>query len=280
VIQSENASLPVGAPVQLCQVHAGSSGMFELAENPFENAIPAKVIPAKVQKVSEVAQRVYLLRLVMPPNQILEFRGGQYASIILKSGLSRKYSIAEVDASTREIDFYVKLVPRGAFGQWLSESAKPGDLVRIRAPFGTFFLRSEPVQSTWLVATGTGIVPIYAMLKRSGPHAFSAAGVISLLWGNRYFADVFLRDELSQLCRDRGVSLELLFTREATAPARRVTDRMANLDNRDSAVYAAGHPGMVQDIRKICLQNNMSPRRYHADAFTFSGAEQTSTGGN
>ena len=52
------------------------------------------------------------------------------------------------------LQFYVRLVPGGAFSDWLA-SAKAGDAVELSAPHGTFFLRDED-RPRLFVAGGNG----------------------------------------------------------------------------------------------------------------------------
>ncbi len=107
VLESEQLEHPVGSAVQLCRLPALSAGVYELDYDPYEVAGAARTYPAKVLDLTEVARGVVRLRVRTPPNRTIEFKGGQYAFLILKTGLSRSYSIANVDAATNQVDFYI-----------------------------------------------------------------------------------------------------------------------------------------------------------------------------
>ena len=64
------------------------------------------------------------------------------------------------------------------------EQARPNDLLRLRGPLGSFWLRDVAGMDLILLATGTGIAPIKAMLERLGqrPGARSKLGPRVLGW--------------------------------------------------------------------------------------------------
>ncbi len=274
VLESEQLEHPVGSAVQLCRLPALSAGVYELDYDPYEVAAAARTYPAKVVDLTEVARGVVRLRVRTPPNRTIEFKGGQYAFLILKAGLSRSYSIANVDPATNEVDFYIKRVKGGAFGGWLANVASPGDLLQIHGPLGLFRLRRLPARTTWLVATGTGIVPILAMLRKAGSELISELGRIEVLWGNRTSEDVFCSAELAALREALGISFRMVFSREGGAAASRVTDILAQSDLADCTLYAAGHPDMVRDVDDIGVKRGLAPGRFFSDAFAFSPREK------
>jgi len=248
---------------------ATNSGVFELSEDPFSAAASAKLYPAKVVDLTLVARDTVLLRLLTPRDQTLVYAGGQYASIILGSGLARNYSIAAVNPTTRIADFYIKLVPGGEFSNWLRTQASAGDMVRIRAPYGAFLFKRQPAANTLFVATGTGIVPIFAMLRALEPADKADSGRLHLIWGNRVRAEVFMDTELEVMCASLGIELTTVFSRETKVPSRRVTDIAGAMDLANAAIYAAGNPDMVRHIQMLCQAKGVDPRLVHLDSFTF-----------
>ena len=269
VVTSDDKTKEVGARIELCQASAARAGVFELSANPYHALTTVKLYPAKVMEVAAVAKDTVLLRLLTPRNQLLDFKGGQYASVVIAPGLARSYSIAGVDASSRLVDFYIRIVPGGQFSGWLTSRAREGEMVRIRAPYGGFCFHGQSAAKTLFVATGTGIVPIFAMLDALEAADIANCGELHVIWGNRDRADLFMLDEIEEVCSGLGGQLTCVFSRESVCRRIRVTDIVGDVDLTEAAVYAAGNPEMVRNIREICHAKGVGPRFVHSDAFTF-----------
>ena len=71
-------------------------------------------------------------------------------------------------------------------GYWFGRR-RPNDLLRLHGPLGTFFLRDTAGLHLVLLATGTGIAPIKALLGELALSARlrSSRARSTLLWGNR-----------------------------------------------------------------------------------------------
>jgi 3-phenylpropionate/trans-cinnamate dioxygenase ferredoxin reductase subunit/benzoate/toluate 1,2-dioxygenase reductase subunit len=106
-----------------------------------------------------------ILRLVVRVGQALCFEPGQYVHL-RPDGLdvTRSYSMANASGSL-QLEFFIRLVPDGQFSDWL-QRARPGDLLQVGAPRGTFFLRREQ-RPRLMVAGGSGLAPFLAMLRQA-----------------------------------------------------------------------------------------------------------------
>ena len=124
----------------------------------------------------------------------------------------RSYSIASAP-SQRRIEITVERLPGGELSPYLTQQVIVGDRLELRGPIGGWFVwraqQTEPVQ---LIAGGSGIVPLMAML-RSRMSAGSTAP-FRLLYSVREPGAVFYRDELVMIAdRDRAVSIDYAYTR-------------------------------------------------------------------
>ena len=274
VVESADPKLTPGEFVELCRIPASTTGVFEFDDNPHQAAASIRLFPAKVGEITEVAANIVRLRIRIPPRKAFEFRGGQFASLTLKHGLTRSYSIASANNATGEVDFFVKIVAGGAFGRWLLDGASPGDMLQMRAPMGAFTLRAIPAHASWFIATGTGIVPILAMLRNAQREHIAQLGRVSVLWGNRSREDLFCEKYLSELCDGLGIDLRTVFSRDTGEGAGRVTELLTRAELKDSAIYAAGHPEMIKNIKEIWVGTKSSAGGLFSDAFAFSDRQQ------
>jgi 3-phenylpropionate/trans-cinnamate dioxygenase ferredoxin reductase subunit/benzoate/toluate 1,2-dioxygenase reductase subunit len=205
-------------------------------------------VQADVTIVEQVASEV--MRLVVQVPEDVVFEPGQYVRIHPQgTDVSRSYSMANVPGVKR-LEFFIRLVPGGAFSQWLAD-AKPGQKVDLSAPHGTFFLRHED-RPRLFVAGGTGVAPFLSMLRSMV--SASATQKTTFLIGARTPGHLFAMDELNQL-RDQlgGVTLEVAVENDAQAGCYHgyATDLIPTLGlDPSTRVYLCGPPPMVEAGRK------------------------------
>jgi ferredoxin-NADP reductase len=158
---------------------------------------------------------------------------GQHVDVRLtaKDGYQaqRSYSLAAPEDGDRLV-LTVERLDDGEVSPFLTEELRPGDRLELRGPIGGYFVWDEASGGPLhLVAGGSGIVPLMAMLRHR-----AAAGVeapATLLYSARTLEDVIYRDELDGLAAaERGPGLAYTLTRERppgwTGYARRIDGAM------------------------------------------------------
>jgi len=124
----------------------------------------------------------------------------------------RSYSIASAVMATR-IELTVEQVPDGEVSSYLTGPVSVGDRLEVRGPLGGWFvwrpLQAEPTQ---LIAGGSGMVPLMAMLRtRSLSHS---AVPFRLLYSVRNPDSVLYGAELKRRSvEDAGFTLDFAYTR-------------------------------------------------------------------
>src|SRR5499425_1892656 len=110
----------------------------------------------------------------------------------------RSYSIASAPSSDRRIEITVERLPDGEVSPYLTQRVMVGDQLEVRGPIGRWFVWDpEQARSVQLVAGGSGIVPLMAMI-RSRVSAGSSAR-FRLLYSVREPAAIVYREELEEL---------------------------------------------------------------------------------
>jgi ferredoxin-NADP reductase len=135
---------------------------------------------------------------------------GQHVDVRLTApdgySVVRSYSIASAPSSDGRIEITVERLPNGEVSPYLTQEVKVGDELELRGPIGGWFVwRSEQTEPIQLVAGGSGIVPLMAMLRSRSSAGSSAP--FRLLYSVREPGTVFYRDELRALSNqdDSGV---------------------------------------------------------------------------
>jgi CDP-4-dehydro-6-deoxyglucose reductase len=241
-----------------------------------------RVVPARIDALQRLADDVLRVTLRLPPNQPLAFAAGQYVDVTAPNGVRRSYSMAQPPAVTNRIELQIRRVEGGAMSDWWFSHAKQNDLVRLRGPLGTFFLRETAGVDLVFLATGTGIAPIRSMLAQLAglDDASQRPASVRVFWGGRTPADLYL-DPTDGLARaDATVPASLAYTPvlsradAAWAGARgHVQQVLLGGDTTigpQTRVYACGSPAMIDGARASLVAAGLAPRHFHSDAFVES----------
>ena len=167
-------------------------------------------------------------------------RAGQHVDVRLTADdgyqAERSYSIASAPENAR-IALTVERLDDGEVSPYLTGVLRVGDRLELRGPIGGYFVWDVALPGPLLlVAGGSGIVPLMAMLRHRAA-AFRTADVHArhmvparLLYSSRRPDDVFYRSELTRLAEnDQTLEVALTFTRESPqgwTGFRRRIDRM------------------------------------------------------
>jgi ferredoxin-NADP reductase len=127
----------------------------------------------------------------------------------------RSYSIASAPNPQGRVELTVERLPNGEVSPYLTQEVAVSDRLELRGPIGGWFVwRSQQTDPVQLIAGGSGIVPLMAMI-RSRASAGSTAP-FRLLYSVREPGVVWYRDELqARSDRDRSVTVTYAYTRVA-----------------------------------------------------------------
>lgn len=222
--------------------------------------------------VDRVGADVLVLKLDGAANP-MPYREGQFLALELPDRDVRAYSLAQPCSPDGQLELHVRLRPDGMMARWLENGLAPGNPLRLRGPYGDLVWQpvrdDEPVV---MLATGTGIAPLHAMLMRELANYGSAP--ITLYWGGRGSGDLYLMEHFERLARiaRRFAFVPVLSRPEAGwSGARGHVQQIAaqrHPDLRNGRVYACGAPAMVRDARDFLHSRCGLPHsRFMADAF-------------
>jgi ferredoxin-NADP reductase len=142
---------------------------------------------------------------------------GQHVDVRLTASdgysAARSYSIASAPNSEGRVEITVERLPSGEVSPYLTQVVAVSDRLELRGPIGGWFVwhaqQTEPIQ---LIAGGSGIVPLMAMI-RSRASAGSAVG-FRLLYSVREPSAILYRDELrARSDQERSLTVTYAYTR-------------------------------------------------------------------
>ena len=251
-----------------CVARACASSVVEFSYDSIEaSADVAPPFTATVTACHQVAEEIWTLRVAVEAP--LDFLPGQYVRLRPSPELPwRAYSMANAPGA-RELSFYVRIVPGGAFSSWLVERARPGDSIEVEGPFGAFFLRDE-ARPRLFVAGGSGLAPFLSMLKALGPAARAAPTTIFIgaRSGDHLFAAEELRaatDTIPNLTIRRFVEREAPQDCETGYPTAGFASGPIEPGAR---VYVCGPPPMVEAARMAAESAGLNKQEMLFERFT------------
>jgi Na+-transporting NADH:ubiquinone oxidoreductase subunit NqrF len=120
---------------------------------------------ATIRALTKLSDDVIQARLA--PDTNIDFRAGQYVTILRQDGLARSYSIASLPEEG-ELELHIRKIPNGMMSGWFHDAARPGDRVTIIGPSGEcFYVSGREDQPMLLAGTGTGLSPLYGIVRDS-----------------------------------------------------------------------------------------------------------------
>lgn len=236
-------------------------------------ALPeAKTLPCRIHTIDKLAPDVLRVVLRLPPASPLKFLPGQYIDVIGAAGLRRSYSLANAPQADGLLELHVREVPGGAMSRYWFHEAKCNDLLRLRGPLGTFFLRREPGKHLAFLATGTGIAPVKSIIESLpglGPELSPLS--VTVYWGGRLVEDLYWQPP-SELAFVRWVPV--LSRADARWPGARGHVQNTLLaeqpDLANTLVYACGSDAMIHSASAQLQSAGLPAVQFHSDAFVCS----------
>jgi CDP-4-dehydro-6-deoxyglucose reductase len=239
---------------------------------------PIVKLPGRVLSLDKPRPDVAIVRIQLPASQPFRYRAGQYVEFILRDGARRSYSMAGAPHALGDppaIELHLRRMPGGKFTEHVFGAMKEKDILRMEGPFGSFFLREASDKPIVLLASGTGLAPIKALVEQL--HHLGSIRPVRLYWGARRPADFYLPD-WPQAARALLPQLEAVQVVSDASPEDGWSGRagfvhaavMADLpDLSGHQVYACGAPAMVEAAqRDFVARCGLPEDEFFADSFT------------
>jgi ferredoxin-NADP reductase len=190
---------------------------------------------------------------------------------------ARSYSLAAPTDGER-IEITVQEVPDGEVSTYLADDARSGDSVEVRGPVGGWFVwRPEDGGPVLLVAGGSGVVPLMAMIRsRDG----ISPAPFRLIYSVRSPEDRIFDHELRRRAIEDGeLDVRFIYTRTAPDDEARPVGRITADDLVSSGwapeskprVYVCGPTGFVESVSDLLVGLGHDPGKIKTERFGPSG---------
>jgi ferredoxin-NADP reductase len=212
---------------------------------------------------------------------------GQHVDVRLTAAggyqAQRSYSIASAavmgSPESARLELTVQSVPDGEVSSYLVGEARVGDQFEIRGPVGGYFTwQPDAPAPVLLVAGGSGVVPLMAMLRTRA--ATDDRTPFRLLYSVRDPQSVLYAGELVQRAgADTGLDIGYVYTRELPpqwtgSPGRLNAARLEEYGwpaTYEPDCYVCGPTGFVEAVADLLVDAGHKPDRVRTERFGPTG---------
>ena len=251
---------------------------------------PARIAwrPATVIEVVPETPRTRTLILDVP--EWPGHRAGQHVDVRLTSEdgyqAERSYSIASPPEDPH-LALTIERLDDGEVSPYLSDDLRSGDQLELRGPIGGYFVWDTSLAGPLLlVAGGSGIVPLMAMLRHRDI-ALRRAGALArhqvptrLLYSSRRWDEVIYRDELARLAKE-DPTLEVTHTLTREQPPgwtgfqrridRAMLEQIAWPAREQPRVFVCGPTPLVESVANTLVELGHQADRVKTERFGPTG---------
>lgn len=186
---------------------------------------------------------------------------------------ARSYSLAAPADGVR-LELTVQRTAGGEVSPFLADELAPRDQVEVRGPLGGWFVwRPEEAGPVLLVAGGSGVVPLMAMVRaRSGV----SRAPFRLVYSVREPEDRIYASELRRRAQeDGGLDVAYVYTRTAPADHPRPPGRIRAEDlvahgwppDFEPTCYVCGPTAFVETVAGLLVAQGHPPERIRTERF-------------
>ncbi len=253
-----------------CQIKVRENMRIEIPEGLLE----ASEYRAKVTAIEELTYDTRLVRFQLIEPTEMDFKPGQYAQVKVPGlDVIRAYSIASNPANKNEVEFIVRLVPKGLATTFVHKALLVGDEIILTGPYGDFYVREETEREMICIAGGSGKAPIRSILYYLRDK--KSKRKITYFFGAKTTRDLYYTDEMRQLEKEFENFTYVPALSEPdeddawdgeTGLITEVVDRLTG-DLSNAEGYLCGSPGMINACIDVLKAHDMPDENVFFDKF-------------
>jgi ferredoxin-NADP reductase len=195
----------------------------------------------------------------------------------------RSYSIASAASSDGRIDLTVERLQDGEVSPYLTQQVMVGDELEVRGPIGRWFVwHPEQTGAIQLVAGGSGIVPLMAMIRARASTGSTAS--FRLLYSVREPGAIFYHDELRALS-NQSDSLVVTYAYTRVSPKdwprppgridRALIESSTWPSNLQAKVYVCGPTSFVERATDLLIAGGYDRDGIRTERFGATGERKS-----
>lgn len=219
--------------------------------------------------VQETADaRSFVLEVPAALRDRFTYRAGQFLTFEVPwegATLGRCYSLSSAPDCDAELAFTVKRVADGRVSNWMHDTLRAGDVVRVLAPSGRFVLAAGATRPLVLLGGGSGITPLFSILKTA---LATTARRARLVYANRDAESTIFAAALATLEARHGDRLAIHHHLDAERGYLDAAGIRAALTGQtDADFYLCGPTPFMNLVETVLREENVPRAQIHIERF-------------
>ena len=234
----------------------------------------------KIKSIRSLTTEASTIGFEVPSSikDIFKYSSGQYISLkatLKGKEVRRSYSLCSAPADGA-LEVGIKRIKDGLFSTYATQELKVGDSIEVGEPEGRFIYK-EDAKNVTAFAAGSGITPIYSILKTA--LASGKDTHFTLVYGNKSPGETLFYNELIKLEKDFPGQLKVLWlfsqsneegSRFGRIDSSIVKYVLKNTGQLSTAFYLCGPEAMILEVKKTLLNNSIEESQINFELFTAS----------
>ena len=221
---------------------------------------------SEVVEIKKISEECIFLTITSPPK--FSFEPGQFITFMFrKDGKNNPRSYSVLDFENNQIKLCIGLIP-GGFASGIFSRMKEGDQLDIKGPLGRFvFDENIPTPEIWFLGGGTGIVPLYCLVKNNLSKFPDKKMAVIFSSGNK--SGLYLNSEFKKLA-EKYPNFQYIptLTRKNWSGKTGRIQTVLPKKLKNKTFYICGAKELVLDVKKHLLDNGVDVKNIKFERFT------------
>ncbi len=213
--------------------------------------------------------------------ETISYKAGQFLTFLFwinGEEIRRSYSLSSAPALHEPFSITTKRHANGAITRLMHDTLQVGDVLQALSPAGMFTIEPEPLEEKdiFLIAAGTGIVPIFSLLKEL--LTVEKNSNLTLIYSNHQKSDAVFYNELIawQQRFPQRLHIEFLFSdhqqilkaRLSSTSLKMLLDKHQHFPRNQALLYTCGPYYFMQMVQIVALTHGFNPAHIRREIFT------------
>lgn len=241
----------------------------------------SETISFRITAIRPEAATVKTFVLEPESGALISYKAGQFLTFLFRvngEAIRRSYSFSSAPALHEPLSITTKRHANGAITRLMHDTLQVGDALQAFVPAGIFTIEPEPLaeRDIFLIAAGTGIVPLFSLLKEL--LTVEKKSNLTLIYSNHQKSEAVFYNELLgwQQRFPQRLHIEFLFSdhqqilkaRLSSTSLKMLLDKHQHFSRKQALLYTCGPYDFMQMVQIVALTHGFNPAHIRREIFT------------
>ncbi len=227
---------------------------------------PVRTIEYKIESQQILGENLHQLFLAPTGDKQINYIAGQYINIMCGDGIPVPFSIANAPVEgNSQLELHIHDAPHSTHTKEILQKISEQKTLTVKGPYGKMIYRPEPKLPIIFLASGTGIVPLKAIIEDMLANNIRQS--MHLYWGVKQENYLYLNELLQRWAKHIPTFKYTPIIQSAGPLHEQILKDYADLSGQQ--VFASGTPEMVYAAKHALLAHGLKPYCIYSDVFEY-----------